>query len=179
MSPTNAPGPIPSGTQAVLAVGTTTLEPLLGQTVTEFCGKYGKVADSFNHCAHFVSHVLTLRVHAAALCSNVDGSTYPYEDRRNGFCIRVNQVFNATKNRRRWTSDDKPGKCLIVATIKDNIFQTDPVTIGDQSKKHIGFFVNGTIYHYSNTKDRVIKQSLGDFKNHFGAATVLLMADLP
>ncbi len=182
MPPTPPPSssPIPV---ANLAPNTTTvpnLENYLGQTVDTFCGKYGTVGDSFNHCAHFVCHVLSLKIPGAALCSNVGGTKYSYEDRSKGFCIRVNQVFNNCNNRAYWDDKNLPsGTCLIIATIPANIETTSPLSIGQMSHKHIGFYTGGQVYHYSNTRDKVIKQAVSEFKNHYGGKTVLLRCDLP
>jgi hypothetical protein len=177
---TDGPAPIPGDNQGVIAAKALKLEGYLGQSVVDFCGKYGSIGDSENHCAHFVSHVLGLRIPGAALCSNVAGSAYAYEDRRKGFCIRVNQVFNSCSNRVRWSDAAAPATvCFIVATLEANIESESPLTIGSMRKKHIGFYSDGWVYNYGNTADKVRKTSLGDFKRHYGAHTILLKADLP
>jgi hypothetical protein len=159
----------------------TNLDGYLGQSVSTWCGKYGAAGDDDNHCAHFVSHVLHLRIPGAALCSNVDGSTYSYEDRNQGYCIRVNQIFNSCQGRVAWTSalDGASGCYLAVATIPENVTKQSPPTVGSMRKKHIGFFSCGSVYHYSNTRDKVIKVPIGEFKTHYGPRTALFRADLP
>jgi hypothetical protein len=174
-----APQPIPAPTVACQSARPINLDGYLGQTVVDFCGKYGSVGDAFNHCAHFVSHVLGLRIPGAALCSNVGDSTYTYAERAQGYCVRVNQVFNSCENRARWSDDDLGGSCLIIATIEANIESRSSLTIGQMTTKHIGFNVCGQVYHYSNRVDQVIRQPVGEFRNHYGARTVLLRCDLP
>jgi hypothetical protein len=174
-----APLPIPAPTLPAQSATTLNLEAYLDQTIEQVCGKYGTTGDSINHCAHFVSHVLSLRIPGAALCSNVGDSTYTYAERNLGFCVRVNQVFNSCGHRARWSDGDLDGSCLIVATIAGNIEKESPLTIGTMSKKHIGFHVCGQVYHFSNTQDKVIKQAVSIFKNHYGADTVLLRCDFP
>jgi hypothetical protein len=174
------PQPIPATNLSAIAAQSTNLDVYLGQSVTDFCGKYGRVGDSENHCAHFVSHVLGLRIPGAALCSNVGGSLYAYEERRNGFCLRVNQVFNSCTNRARWDDGDLPASvCFVVATLEANIESENPLTIGTMSRKHIGFYVGGQVYNYGNTHDKVRKTPLADFKRHYGGNTILLKCDLP
>lgn len=173
------PPPVPCETVTQQSARSINLDSYLDQTVADFCGRYGSVGDSFNHCAHFVSHVLGLRIPGAALCSNVGSSTYSYAERAQGYCIRVNQVFNSCENRARWSDAGESGTCLIVATIPANIESGSPVAIGQMSRKHIGFHVNGQVYHYSNTRDLVVRQPVGEFRNHYGAETVLLRCDLP
>lgn len=176
----SSPLAIPNESQGAVLAKQLNLEAYLGQSVKDFCGRYGDIDDSENHCAHFVSHVLQLRIPGAALCSNVGGSDYPYHERRNGFCIRVNQVFNSCKNRAIWTDDSAPQSvCFVVATIAGNIISQNPLTIGSMRKKHIGFYVAGWVYNYGNTNDKVRKSAINDFKRHYGAQTILLRADLP
>jgi hypothetical protein len=174
------PQPIPTDNQSAVAAKSVNLDTYLGQSLVDFCGKYGSVGDNQNHCAHFVSHVLQLRIPGAALCSNVGGSSYTYAERRNGFCIRVNQIFNSCSNRARWDDKSVPsGVCFVVATLEANIESEDPLTIGEMKKKHIGFYTAGHVYNYGNTNDKVRKTPLADFKRHYGAKTILLKADLP
>jgi hypothetical protein len=175
--PAPQPQPIPAPTLPAQTASTLNLENYLGQTIVQICGKYGTVGDDINHCAHFVSHVLGLRIPGAALCSNVGDSTWTYAERNLGFCVRVNQVFNSCANRARWADED--GSCLIIATVRENIETESPLTIGSMARKHIGFHVAGQVYHYYNTDDRVIRQSVSIFRHHYGAQTVLLRCDFP
>ncbi|MCV0396249.1 MAG: hypothetical protein K5872_04255 [Rhizobiaceae bacterium] len=174
------PTPVPSAVVAHAAVTQQVLDGLLGQTVTDYCGKYGSVGDTINHCAHFVSHVLDLRIPGAALCSNVGNSTYTYEERRNGVCVRVNQVYNSCNGR---AAFDAAVTChtprIIVATIADNVRGDNPPVVGDHPRKHIGFLLGTNVYHYSNTRDAVVCQPVGEFASHYGSRTVLYVSDLP
>ena len=174
-----AQGSIPSTNLTANTAQQGNVETYLGQTVEQYCGKYGTVGDSHNHCAHFVSHVLGTRISGAALCSNVDDTKYAYEDRRAGFCVRVNEVFNSCANRAYWSEEPAGSKCLIVLTVKGNVTGTNPLTIGTMANKHIGIYTGGSVYHYSNTRDQVVKQTVAELKNHYGKDTIVLRADLP
>jgi hypothetical protein len=183
-----APKPIPSETVGAVAASALNLDTYLEKSVDDICGKYGGIGDSINHCAHFVSHVLKLRIPGAALCSNVGDDDdvvnphkWKYAERHDGFCVRVNQVFNSCGNRMHYDFQVANGTFLIVATLKDNILTESPLTIGTASKKHIGFLVCNHVYHYSNksANDKVIKQPVTEFENHYGAHTILLRCDLP
>lgn len=178
--PVESPSPIPSGVVAGVSAGMSALEALVGKGLDDFCGRFGKVGDGHNHCAHFVSHVLQLKIPGAALCSNVDGSTYAYKDRAQGFCIRVNEVFNSCRNRDVF-NPAKPGTgtFLMVATVAANIEKKSPLLIGSMKTKHIGFAANGLVYHFSNKQDVVVKQSFAEFAQHYGGKTILLRADMP
>ena len=162
-----------------------TLAAYLGKSVEDFCGKYGKVGDGMhhrNHCAHFVSHALSLRIPGAALCSNVAGTSYPYAERMLGYCIRVDQVFNSCENRSLTTAEAamRADKCILVTTIGGNVEDKAAVKIGTNPRKHIGVLMNGRVYNYSNAKSKVVTLSVVEFSRIYGSkATVLLKADLP
>lgn len=175
------PAPIPSATLGSTAASVSSLDAYLGQSVVDFCGKYGSIGDSVNHCAHFVSHLLRMRIPGAALCSNVGGgSTWTFAERRQGYCVRVDQIFNSCRNRARWNDNSIPSvPFFVIATIEANVESADPLTIGSMERKHIGIYAGGMIYNYGNTQDKVRKVSVATFKNHYGAKTILLKADLP
>jgi hypothetical protein len=174
------PLPIPC-TDTANCTRLSTLDGYLGKSVNDWCGKYGSVGDDDNHCAHFVSHVLSLRIPGAALCSNVGESTYTYAQRHEGFCVRVNQIFNNCQGRAAWNGafDTASGCYFVVATIAANVTNQSPPTVGTMRKKHIGFFTCGMVYHYSNGRDKVIMVPLSEFKRHYGGRTLLFRADLP
>jgi hypothetical protein len=164
------------------------LQGYLGQSVLDFCGKYGDIGDDKledhtrrkNHCEHFVSHVLQLRIPGAALCSNVSDTKYTNKDQMLGYCIRVNEVFNILDGRAFVDAHSPPdSSCLIVATVRHNIKSQEDVTIGDNHLKHIGIFINGKVYNYSNPNSEVRETPLNHFRKHYGAHTVLLRADFP
>lgn len=171
--------PIPATTLGAVAINSATLKGLVGKGLADFCGLFGDIGDDHNHCAHFVSHVLQFKVPGAALCSNVGGTSYKYEDRAKGFCVRVNEVFNALKKRAMFSEKETSGNYIVVATIADNITDKNEVTIGRMTRKHIGFACDGMIYHFSNTQDKVVEQSFAQFSSHYGKKTILLRADLP
>jgi hypothetical protein len=173
----DAPSPIPSVVGGA-SVNAATLDGLVGKELDDICGMYGSKGDTFNHCAHFVSHVLQLRIPGAVLCSNAEKSKWTYEQRREGFCIRVNEVFNSCKNRAMFL-ETEPGSFLMVATTAGNITSRNPLTIGSSPVKHIGFAVDGNVYHYSNSQDKVVKVTFAEFATHYGRKTVLMRADLP
>lgn len=177
---TSALNLIPSLALSAVSVSIENLDALKGKHIDEICGKYHKDKDKkINHCAHFVSHVMELRITGAALCSNVEGTEYSYEERRNGFCIRVDQVFNSCANRSEFADDVLVKKRIIVATIPANYTDKANVKIGDNERKHIGFLIGANVYHYSNSKKQVVCVPVSEFKRHYGAGTILFVADLP
>jgi hypothetical protein len=156
-------------------VGPGVLSSYVGKPVEDFCAKYND--HNLNHCAHFVSHVLKLRLPHAALCSNV-GANIVYADRNKGYCIRVDQIFNSCGNRSYWDDKMQDDTCFVIATIKSVIDSEDPLTLNTGETKHIGILAGGKVYNYSNSHDQVAAKSIEDFKNHYGKNTILLRADL-
>lgn len=154
------------------------LEQYVGQSISQICSFYG-TAPHINNCAHFVSHALSYRIQGAALCSNVAGTTCDYKHRHEGFCIRVDQVFNSLSNRGNWPEKPPTGQKIAVAMLKSNFVDDANFLIGDQPKKHIGIFHQGLIYNFSNSNHIVKKSPVDHFKTLYGVGTILLIADLP
>lgn len=173
------PAPIPSVVAGVTA-SPIILNGWVGKTIEDICHRYGKTGDTINHCAHFVSHVLQLRIPGAALCSNVntDDKRFVYAERAQGYCVRVDEVFNSCNNRALYL-EKEGGSFLMVATYASNITSKDPLTIGNAKTKHIGIVDSGYVYHFSNGQDKVVQQTVGEFAKHYGQKTILLRCDMP
>lgn len=149
------------------------------KSIKTFCPKYCDKSD--NHCAHYISHVLQLRLPGALLCSAViDHSKYSSKERSDGYNIRVNEVFNACTNRAKWDNDKKEEMCIVVATVAAAIEAWEPPSLTTHPRKHIGIYYSNLVYNYSNRHQSPKKPTIGDFKKHYGRHdTILLRADLP
>jgi hypothetical protein len=117
-----------------------------------------------NHCAHFVSHALGL--HFGFTCKNMTGKG------AKGANIRVQEIFARCCQVGKWS--DRPAHlmvCLAFVTSVKNvnlaIKQMDNVP-----KKHIGIYNFGSIWHYSNTADKVVKQSPEQFARHYAGSDI-------
>jgi hypothetical protein len=152
------------------------LSRYLGQRIDQICPYYNDL--HFNHCAHFVSHALQIRIPHSALCTNV-GENADYSKRNEGFCVRVNQVFNSCSNRRMWSDQDQNDRCFVVATVADNVTSKKSVTIGDNPKKHVGVLISGKIINFSNQNKLVMNRTIDEFRTLYGPKTVLLASDPP
>jgi hypothetical protein len=138
----------------------TTLTALLGQEITGICPLgYADRAD--NHCAHFVSHVLGYQF--GFTCGGmVSGTGTPAT-------IRVHELFARCPSVGSWAS--KPATlnpCLVFITKASNV-DLDARRMTNVPKKHVGIFIDGTIWHYSNTRDQVVKQTPAEFSRHYSA----------
>ncbi len=155
----------------------TELDKYIGKSIEDICPlKYGTVGDEGNHCAHFVGHALTLN-HKANVGLTCAGMTWEGRKKKDeGGCLRVNEVYNRVDHLQ--DADEKG--CLICITMTSNVTKKgDDYTMGSQSRKHIGIYLGGHVWHYGNTKDKVKKQALGEFKKHYSGKTIILYSKFP
>jgi hypothetical protein len=139
-------------------VTTADLDALLGHEITRICS-IGYTNPSDNHCAHFVSHVLGYQF--GFTCRGmVEGTGMPAT-------IRVHELFSRCPTVGAWAS--KPAAlnaCLVFITNASNV-NVGTKTMTNVPRKHVGIFVDGSIWHYSNTRDQVVKQTPSEFARHY------------
>jgi hypothetical protein len=136
------------------------LDGYLGKNISELCpNRYTSAAD--NHCAHFVSHVLGFRF--GLTCGNMGHGPGPSAN------IRVRELFPKCPMVGNWST--KPVVliyCLVFITNANNVnLQTK--TMVNVSRKHVGIYYNGTIWHYSNSRRQVVSQTPEAFSKHYPA----------
>src|SRR6185436_18101662 len=118
------------------------LSTYLAKTIGEICPNgYANAAD--NHGAHFVSHVMGYG----------GGVTCLTMRRGTGFGgnIRVQELFPRCPTVGTW--DSRPAtmtSCLVFITNASNVDVTKK-TMNNVPRKHIGIYLSGLIYHYSNS----------------------------
>ena len=154
-----------------MAITATDLNQFVNKSIGQICGN-GYVDPSDNHCAHFVSHVMDYEFGytcKTAGSGKVDGAN-----------LRVVELFPRCPSVGRWV--DKPGTldpCLVFVTDKSNVNVTAK-TIANVPKKHVGIFIGGTIWHYSNAQHKVVTQSPEDFVHHYpGPHIELFYGEMP
>lgn len=86
--------------------------------------------------------------------------------------MRVERIFNQSIATGVWS--DRPvhmTACLIFVTVSSNI-RKDGVRylMLNSPKKHIGIFINGTIWHYSNSQNKVVADPEKIFIGKFARA---------
>jgi hypothetical protein len=131
-----------------------------GMNITEICPfKY----NTGNQCAHFVSHAVGIAV--GATCKNAS-----WENRQNkaiaqGASLRANEVYNSCVSRGPWGERNAAiATCLIFVTCDSNV--TGNMML-DAPQKHVGVYLNGTIWHYSNTHGRVQTDTVDSWFSKF------------
>ncbi|SRR5579872_1029836 len=128
------------------------LDGLIGKPIQDICS-LGYSDSSENHCAHFVSHALEIQ--CATLCGDMKSAT-----RHQGATIRVHELFNNLNGRGAW--EDRPEKApalLIFVTAAANVHQGQMRNV---PQKHVGIFYQNSVYNYSNTLHRVVRDATVD-----------------
>ena len=133
------------------------LEALLGQNISDFCGNRFHDVNA-NHCAHLVSHVLGF---------NFGFNCRDYlSGREEGANIRVHELF-AQCPRVGWWEDADEQADLLVFVVRRDAVDLARKKMQNIPQKHVGIYSKGLIYHYNNSRDRVVKQTPADFLQRF------------
>lgn len=136
------------------------LNSYVAKNISEICLN-GYTNNNINHCAHFVSHVINL--HFGCTCD----SLVPNSAQQGfGANIRVHEVFAQCPAVYEFDNCPTETSGLIFVSARTN-FRGNPVNIQNVPKKHIGIILNGHIWHYSNTRDRVEVQTMLGFIHHY------------
>jgi hypothetical protein len=134
------------------------LDSYVGKTIADICPNgYASAAD--NHCAHFVSHVLGYTF--GVTCQMMGGGRTP------GATLRVQEVFPKCPSVGAWSL--RPASlqpCLVFITRASNVNLASKV-MANVPRKHIGIFLNGFIWHYSNSRSQVVRQTPAQFAQHY------------
>ncbi len=149
------------------------LNAILGNHISDFC-TCELTDNSLNHCAHFVSHQAGFQFGYTCFNQTGKGSR---EDRAN---IRVHEVFARCAAVGTWAN--KPAVLtsgLIFITKTSNVNVATKV-MGNIPKKHIGFFHNNTVWHYSNSRRQVVTMPDTTFSGHYsGSGFGLFYGEMP
>ncbi|MDB5862963.1 MAG: hypothetical protein JWO70_769 [Betaproteobacteria bacterium] len=133
------------------------LEALLGKTISAFCGNRFHDPNA-NHSAHFVSHVLGF---------NFSFNCREYLDgKQEGGNIRVHEIF-AHCPRVGWWEDADERSDLLVFVVRRDAVDLARKKMQNIPQKHMGIYSGGLVYHYNNSRDRVVKQTPADFLKRF------------
>ena len=163
-SATQAPSPIlPVSPPPPMTLGTLSLtKAFIGKGMSEICPS-GYAKTSNNHCAHFVGHALDITV--GLTCHGMADRKKRKGERAS---LRVHEIFASCPQVSEYDMSMKTGRGLMFVSGKSN-FKTKGGTteLRNVPKKHIGVFLNGTIWHYSNSRNKVITQTPEQFIKHY------------
>jgi hypothetical protein len=140
------------------------LNTYVGRTIAEICpNHYANDAD--NHCAHFVSHAMGYGW--GVTCLTLRGG--PRRGSHFGANIRVHEIFPHCPTVGTWTSRPVTMmSCLVFITGASNVNLSTKM-MDNAPSKHVGIYLSGLIYHYSNLQHRVIYETPDQFSHCFAA----------
>ncbi|NML16547.1 hypothetical protein [Azohydromonas caseinilytica] len=122
------------------------LESHVGKSMADLCSN-GFTSTSQNHCAHYVSHALGLRL--GLLCGDMAFAT-----RRTGASIRCDEVYNRLEQRGPWAERPRADDGLLIFVLSrrnvvDGVMQNVP-------QKHVGIHFGGKVFNFSNGQHKVV-----------------------
>lgn len=144
------------------------LNSYLGKSIADIC-PHGYTDASLNHCAHFVCHVMNLSA-GAVTCGTM--ATHRVAGRI-GACIRVQDLFAECPEVGEITAcmADTFGAGRFVFVTRRNAVNLAGHSMTNIPKKHVGIGLGNTIWHYSNTQDRVVTTTPEQFLYHYRGQT--------
>lgn len=147
-----------------------TLDSFLEKNISEIC-TCDYENDSDNHCAHFVSHVMGFSF--GYTCKRMTGKG------QRGASIRVHELFAMCQEVGEWHVNTCPKLAgLAFVTNRSNV-DLDAKYMENVPRKHVGIFHGSTVWHYSNTHDKVVKQSVDQFRHHYSGDSIALFWGAP
>jgi hypothetical protein len=144
------------------------LNSYLGKAIGDIC-PHGFTASDLNHCAHFVCHVMNLSA-GSVTCKGMGSSP---DAARQGACIRVHELFAdcPTVNEvTDCTADTFGNGCFVFVTAR-SVVNLSAHTMTNVPRKHVGIGLGNTVWHYSNTQDRVVTTTPELFIYHYSGQT--------
>ena len=136
------------------------LDAYLGKSIGQIC-QNGYTSTAENHCAHFVAHVLDYKF--GVTCKMMGNGKGPAAN------LRVQEIFPKCPTVGVWSL--RPASvptCLVFITKASNVNLAGKV-ITNVPRKHVGIFTSGFIYHYSNRRDQVVRETPSHFALHYPA----------
>ena len=143
----------------------------LGKSIADIC-QNGYVSPDDNHCAHFVAHVLGYQF--GVTCQMMGNGKGP------GATLRVQELFPKCPKVGAWSLRPSSVKtCLVFITRAANV-NLSAKTMANVPRKHVGIFADGFVWHYSNSQQKVIKQTPAQFAQHYSSPdNALFFGTLP
>lgn len=155
---------------AKTTINTDDLTKVLGKHIKDICG-IGYHTASDNHCAHFVSHMM--EYHSGAVtCANLTWDLKQASKKKNlkGVTLRVDDLFKECPEVGEWDNKKATTKTCLAFITKKSAVNVKTKTMNTIPQKHIGIFCNNKIWHYSNSKNKVVSQTVEEFKKHYGSS---------
>ncbi len=147
------------------------LDSWLGKTITEICLN-GYTSSSDNHCAHFVCHALQLSF--GYNCKSATGK------KNFGANLRVHELFDRCRDQEQIKPASTGFRGIVFVSASQNfVTRKGTTSLENVPKKHVGFLIDGLVWHYSNSRGLVIQQPLWEFHLHYPNQQNALWVGLP
>ena len=134
------------------------LDAYVGKAIDAIC-QNGYASTTENHSAHFVSHLLGYKF--GVTCQMMGNGKAP------GATLRVRDLFPKCKSVGVWSL--RPASlstCLVFITRASNV-NLAAKSMSTAPRKHMGIYMNGFIWHYSNSREQLVKETVSQFKHHY------------
>jgi hypothetical protein len=152
-----------------MAISPIELQTYVGKTIADICTNNFS-SPSQNHCAHFVSHALGIKL--GMLCGDMT-----FKTRKTGASIRCDELYNRLISRGPW--EDKPAFAdglMIFVTSAKNVVSGAMTNI---PQKHVGIHYGGRVFNFSNSQRKVVVDASVElfhakFKNAYAGSDISL-----
>lgn len=133
------------------------LSSYVGQSITEICPNKFHSSKS-NHCAHFVAHVCGLDFRYT--CQKHTGGKYA------GGNLRVHEIFSECPKVGflKDAPSDEPYLLFVTRASNVNLYGKAMRNI---PQKHVGIVKGKSVYHYSNTANKVVRWPIAKYMRIF------------
>lgn len=136
------------------------LDAYLGKSIAEICPNgYTKSTD--DHSAHFIAHVLGLT--AGVTCQMMGNGPGP------AATLKVQEIFTKCPSVGVWSLRPAPLRMGLVFITRASNVNLSGKAMAVALRKHVGIFIDGFIWHYSNRLGRVVKETPSQFARPYPA----------
>lgn len=133
-------------------LSTSSLQSHVGKSIDEICAN-GFSSPTQNHCAHFVSHALGLKL--GMLCGDM-----LFKTKGTGASIRCDEIYNRLKTKGPWEERPKYDQGLLIFVLSaKNILGGTMLNV---PQKHVGIHFDGKVYNFSNSQHKVVVDATVD-----------------
>ena len=136
------------------------LDDYVGKSIGEIC-QNGYTSSADNHCAHFVAHVLGY--HFGVTCQIMGNG------KGIGASLRVQEIFPKCPSVGVWSLRPASLQACLVFILRASNVNLAGKIMANVPRKHVGIFMRGFVWHYSNSLGKVVKQTPSQFAGHYPA----------
>lgn len=129
-----------------MAISLNTLQESVGQGIEAICSN-GFTSSSQNHCAHYVSHTLDIKL--GMLCGDMK-----FETKKTGASIRCDELYNRLLLKGPWDNRPAASDGLLIFVLSARSVSGGVML--NVPQKHVGIHFGGKVYNFSNSQHKVV-----------------------